>query len=69
MASTKSKSVLAEPSATHGGTRARTNDDARANASEQTIARSCLRAYFFVAVWMTISMCVIMFNKWILAYS
>jgi hypothetical protein len=33
------------------------------------VARQCLRAYFFVAVWMTISMAVILFNKWILAYS
>ena len=36
---------------------------------ENSIARSCMRAYFFVAVWMSISMAVIMFNKWILAYS
>lgn len=34
----------------------------------QSIVQSCVRAYFFVTVWMTISMAVIMFNKWILAY-
>ena len=28
-----------------------------------------MRAYFYVIIWMTISMGVILFNKWILAYS
>ena len=28
-----------------------------------------MRTYFYVIVWMSISMAVILFNKWILAYS
>jgi len=40
-----------------------------ASVNEETVAAACIRAYFFVAVWMTISMAVILFNKWILAYS
>ena len=45
MASTKS--VLVEPSATPGGGRAKANDDARASASEQTIARVVSQGVFF----------------------
>ncbi len=66
-----SKSVLADPpgSGRQGeeasGPTVRDADER----SERSIARECARAYFFVAVWMSISMAVIMFNKWILAYS
>ena len=66
-----SKSVLADPPGLRrqgeeaSGPTVRDADEK----SERSIARECARAYFFVAVWMSISMAVIMFNKWILAYS
>ena len=31
--------------------------------------RQALRAYFYVAIWMTVSIGVILFNKWLLAFA
>lgn len=31
--------------------------------------RQALRAYFYVGVWMTVSISVILFNKWLLAFA
>lgn len=38
-------------------------------AAQRAVAREVVRSYAYVATWMSISTAVILFNKWLLAYS
>lgn len=38
-------------------------------AARARVLREVLRSYFYVVLWMSISISVILFNKWLLAYS
>lgn len=64
-----SKSVLMESAREGSSQVGASTKTGPTSGGDRALYRTCLRAYFFVAVWMSISMAVIMFNKWILAYS
>jgi uncharacterized membrane protein len=43
--------------------------DKAAAAASRAVTREVVRSYTYVVIWMSISVAVILFNKWLLAYS
>lgn len=41
----------------------------KAAAAQRAVAAEVVRSYTYVGIWMSISISVILFNKWLLAYS